>query len=185
MIRKFETQADFEAFTPIQYKSGDIYYIVQDDTFYIWTNNIDGELKLWGGSGGSSGFPKELIDRTVTTFNIPEGCQKIGAGAFYLSDLVNVTIPESVTNIGNHSFKKCKLETIEIPSGVTTIGGSAFFDCTSLSSVTVKATTPPTISADTFPTAQDINFYVPAESVEAYKTATNWSAYAEKIFPII
>lgn len=26
--------------------------------------------------------------------------------------------------------------------------------------------------------------YVPAESVEAYKAATNWSAYADKIFPI-
>jgi hypothetical protein len=28
-----------------------------------------------------------------------------------------------------------------------------------------------------------ISFYVPADSLEAYKTATNWSALADRIFP--
>lgn len=28
-----------------------------------------------------------------------------------------------------------------------------------------------------------LKIYVPADSLEAYKTATNWSAIADKIFP--
>ena len=51
-----------------------------------------------------------------------------------------------------------------------------------LTSVTLEATTPPTLGTTVFNgTHADLVIYVPAGSVEAYKSATNWSTYASKI----
>jgi len=63
---------------------------------------------------------------------------------------------------------------------VTSIGVMAFTFCSGLASVTVNATTPPTLGSSAFNgTAAALKIYVPAESVDDYKTA--WSAYADKI----
>ena len=46
----------------------------------------------------------------------------------------------------------------------------------------MKATTPPYLGADVFyNTNEELVIYVPMESLEAYKTSGNWSAYADKI----
>ena len=51
-----------------------------------------------------------------------------------------------------------------------------------LTNVTVEAITPPSLGHSVFlDTSSSLVIYVPAESVEAYKTATNWSDYASKI----
>ena len=69
-----------------------------------------------------------------------------------------------------------------IGSGVKKIGSDAFRYCYVLNDISIKATTPPSIDATSF---NDIGaspiFYVPTESVEAYKSATNWSEYANYI----
>ena len=53
----------------------------------------------------------------------------------------------------------------------------------------MKAITPPTIQSNTFMNLpSSAKFYVPDDGtgtvVQAYKTATNWSTYASRIFPI-
>lgn len=58
-------------------------------------------------------------------------------------------------------------------------------NCTNLQSVTFTATTPPTISSAMFQNSSvTFKIYVPAESVAAYKSATVFSQYASRIFPI-
>jgi len=54
----------------------------------------------------------------------------------------------------------------------------AFSNCSGLTGMTINATTPPTLGNSVF---ANTNFpiYVPAGSVEAYKTA--WSEYADRI----
>ena len=75
----------------------------------------------------------------------------------------------------------------EIPDSVTSIYGGAFFNCTSLTSVTVKATTPPSLvidydGYDPFNGCNQLGaFYVPAESVDTYKSRSGWSRYEDKI----
>ena len=82
-----------------------------------------------------------------------------------------------------YCFEWCsKLTGITIGNSVTSISTECFYKCLSLTSVTCKATTPPTLGDRAFwYTHSTLVIYVPAESVDAYKSATNWSSYADKI----
>ncbi|MBQ5670310.1 MAG: leucine-rich repeat protein, partial [Tidjanibacter sp.] len=75
------------------------------------------------------------------------------------------------------------LTSVTIGNSVTEIGHYAFCNCTSLTSVYCKPTTPPSI--DLLPVfegnASGRKIYVPAESVEAYKSAWGWNYYADAI----
>ena len=75
-----------------------------------------------------------------------------------------------------------------LPETITSIGISTFYHCTSLNCLVVKATTPPTLYYTVFvdtPIASGTGYiYVPDESVDAYKQATNWSQYASQIKPL-
>ena len=62
------------------------------------------------------------------------------------------------------------------------MGQEAFRYCTSLTSVTVKSATPPTLGFGVFYNgSSNLVIYVPAESVDAYKSASGWSTYADRI----
>ena len=115
---------------------------------------------------------------------IPNSVTTIGNYAFnYCSSLTSVTIPSSVTSIDGNVFRDCSgLATVTIPSSVTSIGIQAFSGCYSLTSITVEATTPPTLNnVNAFANTNDCPIYVPAESVNTYKTTSNWSTYADRI----
>lgn len=100
--------------------------------------------------------------------------------------LKSIEIPNSVKSIGIYAFEHCHaLTSLTIPKSVTTIGKGAFRDCRDLTSLTVEATTPPTLGTDALDgTPSDMEIFVPAESVNTYKAAAGWSAYASQIFPI-
>ena len=122
---------------------------------------------------------------SLTSVNIPDSVTTIGDGAFYnCYSLTSVNIPDSRTWIGNSVFWYCaSLTSVNIPDSVTAIGNEAFAYCDSLTSVYCKATTPPALDG---PDVFDNNgsgrkIYVPAGSLNAYKSATNWSEYASAI----
>ena len=121
---------------------------------------------------------------SLTSVAIPDSVTSIGVGAFgYCSVLTSITIPNGVTSIGEAVFAYCSnLRSATIGGNVTSIGEWAFFDCSSLTSITIKAMTPPTLSnANAFGGTNDYPIYVPAQSVNAYQTATNWSSLASRI----
>jgi hypothetical protein len=150
----------------------------------------------------------EAVDKTLSTYSIKEGTKWIGHDAFRdCTSLTSITIPNSVTSIGEGAFSGCSsLSSITIPNSVTSIGNYAFYDCSSLTSVTIgdsvtrlgheifhkcnsltsitcEATTPPTLGS--YNNLSNVTaVYVPAESVDLYKTATNWSYYSGVIKPI-
>jgi hypothetical protein len=98
--------------------------------------------------------------------------------------LTNVIVPDSVTKIQSFAFEYCKnLTDIQIGKNVSYMGNAGFQMCFKLKNVTIRTTTPPTLDGSTLFQYNDDNLviYVPANSVEAYKSATNWSNYADKI----
>ena len=122
--------------------------------------------------------------RFLTSITIPDRVTKIEDCAF--ADcwyLTSVTIPDSVTSIGDYAFESCLfLTSITIPDSVTSIGDRAFSNCSSLTNVYCKPTTPPAGDYLIFGyTSSDRKIYVPMQSVSAYKSANNWSDYADEI----
>lgn len=119
-----------------------------------------------------------------TTVTIGDSVTTIGSFAFDgCSSLTSVTIGDSVTTIGKWAFSGCSsLRSVTIPDSVTTIGEEAFFECISLTGVFCKATTPPALGVAAFyNNPSDPKIYVPMESVAAYKSAPDWSDYADDI----
>ena len=152
---------------------------------------------------------RDLIEKDITSLTIPEGTTTIGDYICWnCPNLVEVKIPDTVKSIGSYSFYRCEaLKEVKIPDAVITIGGDAFYDCWSISkvtigsgvteintyafkhcfalnSITITATTPPTLGFDAFNSTNDCPIYVPAASLDAYKTASNWIEYVDRIFAI-
>lgn len=124
-----------------------------------------------------------LLKGTNTSM-IPNNVKGIYNYAFCnCTGLTEIAIPESVTFIGLSAFSNCtRLAKITIPESVIAINYSAFYLCESLQSITILATIPPTLSTSVFEFINSsAKIYVPSESVDAYKTATNWSKYASMI----
>lgn len=116
---------------------------------------------------------------------------------YFLSNCGNYTdlyIPDNFTTIEYAAFGGFfaieditvkKLKRIYIGTGITSIGDRAFANSNNLEEVTIKAITPPTLHQDAFKNCNDtFKIYVPSESVEAYKTASVWSGFADRIFGI-
>lgn len=84
------------------------------------------------------------------------------------------------------NFRGCSsLEEAIIGDKITSMGHSEFRECPKLTVFICKAITPPTIGTAVFnTTSQYLRIFVPDESVEAYKAATNWSTYASRIYPL-
>ena len=73
------------------------------------------------------------------------------------------------------------LTSVIIPSSVTRLKYGAFYDCTGLTSITINATTPPTLGGYVFDNTNNCPIYVPAASVSTYQSASGWSTYASRI----
>ena len=193
LIPKIKEEGDIEIDTTysIQYTSsdGNIVTPYSTNTFganIISNNYINGQGIISFDSPimtiGSWAFGRCT---SLTSVTIPDSVTMIGSHAFYSCySLTSVTIPDSVTTIEGFVFWNCtSLTSVTIPDSVTSIGDYAFYSCYSLTSVYCKATTPPALGGTS---VFDYNgsgrkIYVPTESVDAYKSATNWSEYADAI----
>ena len=109
----------------------------KSDSTPIPAANFDTEITNL--PSGDDSILISLIDRTATSFEIPEGTTSIGVYAFaYCLSLASIIIPDGVTLIGEGAFALCtSLTSITIPDSVTSIGDSAFYGCTGLTSITI------------------------------------------------
>jgi len=102
--------------------------------------------------------------------------------AFAPAGLTEYTIPDGVTSV-DYGFDGLKeLQTLILPYSVKSI---RFIRGSAMKNIYCLATDAPTVSYSwsyNFPEIEAI--YVPAESVEAYKSAQNWNSYSDIIQPL-
>lgn len=131
----------------------------------------------------------------MTFTELPNTITSIGKYAFYDCERIKITkIPDGVTTIGEQAFGYCKLiKTLELPKSLTSIGSMCFAKCTSLTTVTLPNVTEiPVLGTNAFgrsyyetPIYNGTGYiYVPDTLVDSFKSATNWSTYADQIKPI-
>ena len=140
----------------------------------------------------------------LISVTIPNSVTCIGRSAFEgCSGLISVTIPNSVTTIENYAFQECTgLTSVTIPNSVTYISNYAFYGCTGLTSVTIGsgvkyiygqafaecnkleevyclAENVPRTDTNAFEKSypEYTTLYVPASSLNAYKTTEPWSLF--------
>ena len=132
----------------------------------------------------SIGFNAFIECTSLTSIEIPASVTSIGQCSFQTcTSLTSITIPASVTSIGIQAFNGCtSLTSITIPASVTSIGQYAFWNCTNLRTVILGSATPPSLGLNAFYGCTSLNVIgVPSGSVEAYKAAERWNAYASMI----
>ncbi|MGM9846852.1 MAG: leucine-rich repeat domain-containing protein [Muribaculaceae bacterium] len=146
----------------------------------------------------------------LTSLTIPNSVKTIDFSAFFgCFGLTVVAIPNSVTTIGERAFSECinlksvtigdgvseipnscflndeLLENVIIGSGVKKIIDRAFRYCSAITSITMKATTPPACvlangnEADVFASVnkENVTLYVPDGCEEAYSGAFCWKDF--------
>ncbi|MDG4714377.1 leucine-rich repeat domain-containing protein [Winogradskyella marincola] len=121
-----------------------------------------------------------LSSSPITNVSIPNTVTSIEQGAFNNTNLTSVVLPSNLQTIGDYAFGNNQLTGLTIPSSVTSLGSGAFRGNNGLTSVTVLATVPPTITTannqnDTFYDTQtqdrgDIDLIIPAGTTGAYVT---------------
>ena len=156
---------------------------VDDSIADIIQNHIDLQPKEDPNAGKSK--VAQVMDRTITELTEADlkGVTKIGGGVLeYCDKLTVLEIPDTVTEIGMYAISNCNgLKSITIGEGLKSIAQWAFYYCENLESITLKAKTPPTITGASFYDCNKLSkFIVPVGSLEAYKSANNWSKYADK-----
>ena len=164
--------------TPIQV--GDFYYEIHD--YGVTYAEL---VKLSGAEDWKSYY--EVTGDITIPGTINDGVSDypvyiIGNTAFgSCTGITSVTVEEGVDYISNFAFMGCSnLTTATLPSTITSFGNQAF-GYSGLTSITIRATSPADISSENpFANADNLaHIYVPAASVDAYKTA--WSDYASII----
>ena len=140
---------------------------------YLGNTELTTIATVTNGGGGGDDTQKwvDYFNGTLTEFTVPEGVTKINNATFYsFTGLTSLTLPSSITSIGSYNSHGMPYETN--PFGT-------------LKTMTVKATTPPTILGyrEIIPTTIS-SIYVPEESVDTYKSANGWRDYADTFLPI-
>ena len=115
----------------------------------------------------------------------PEGITEIGQYfLYYGANLIkSIELPEGVTKIGQDFGEyNNTLESVTIPASVTEIGGSMFYGAGySMKQIVMKGSTPPTLLGEIYKSFTHYKIYVPAGSIAAYASATNWAALASRM----
>lgn len=141
---------------------------------YIIKLTVDGTMGFYGEPSLTTG--SAILNYSSSSDN---------RNCVYRNSVQKIEIGNGATRIGDSAFHSCySLASITIPDGVTSIGSNTFFNCYSVAFYDFTAcTTVPTLASTKAFTSipADCQIRVPASLVDAWKSATNWSTYADHI----
>ena len=124
--------------------------------------------------------------RNLEKFTMSNNDSPLGGGMFSgCEGLREVVFSESITAIPSSAFSGCAVLTyIKIPGKVSSVGVNAFSNCYSMKvcDFTDHSAVPTLNGTGAFNNVpEDCEIRVPAALAEAWKAATNWSTYADRI----
>ena len=181
---------------------------ITPDEGYDGLSSVDVTVNVSGGGGGGDHADEDAIVSGTITEYTNDRVTKIASYAFYncssltsadftaatrigesafvsCSSLTSANFP-AATSIGDYAFSGCSnLTSADFPAA-TSIGVTAFFRCSNLTSLILRATTQVCTLSNTnafnnTPIKSGTGYiYVPAALVDSYKTATNWTTYANQ-----
>lgn len=118
----------------------------------------------------------------MKVLSLPWGITTLGSTT-NATGLTRFVLPPNLVTLKNQVGYGAVVSVLHLPASLTKMGNSCFHNQQQLVEIYAHATTPPTIGTPSMlsasPTYQKI--YVPAGSLEAYQTATNWAAYADRM----
>lgn len=122
----------------------------------------------------------------LESFVIPDTVTTISLRIVHWDRLKSLKIGSGISELPSYIGMNCALlESIDFSASITSINSWSAYQCPNLVSCTIKATTPPSLTGPCFDLIdENYKIYVPSESVNAYKTASGWSAYASHITAI-
>lgn len=142
------------------------------------------------GKNSFDGVPLEVEELELPMLSSIGGAAFVGSNVRRIVSLGNITqLLHALSQHGQGGAfsNNHKLEYANLPATLTA-AYSTFYDCPLLSVVISNALVPPVINEYTFygtPIANGGGFvYVPDQSVQAYREASGWSAYADRIRPL-
>lgn len=124
---------------------------------------------------------------SLSQISLPK-CSYIGEAAFNeCKSLSQISIP-MCSYIGSYAFRSCgSLKQVSLPK-CSYIGNYAFLFCYELNTITIGYSGVCSLGSSVFYrtqiTSSTGDIYVPASLVNAYKSATNWSQYSNRIYSI-
>lgn len=157
------------------------------------------------GGGADNTLLDSVIDRSIT--NIESNVTAIGDNAFYkCSKLTRISFPNAVT-VGIAAFQNCSFVSVALPNAVSvgnycfasnaklttaefdrceSFGNLCFYQDSKLIRLIIRSNNVATlVNSNAFnqtPIASGTGFiYVSDELVDEYKSATNWSTFADQI----
>ena len=147
-----------------------------------FVNTVDTEL-------GEAGTLDALIAQTLEELNDDRVTSLRQYALYYNNGLKRVCFPNLET-VAQRAFRNCaNLEVVDIKGGGT-INANAFQSCSKLKHLILRNTSGITtlsntnaISAGKF-SSKGGAIWVPRDLVASYKTANNWSTYAQVILPL-
>ena len=98
--------------------------------------------------------------------------------------MTTITLPEGVTTLGTECFRTARIRYLVLPSTISTLNHQCLNPVNYCSYIVFKSINPPSLNVNAFGLTSGCKIYVPDDSVNAYKTATNWTNYAARIRPM-
>ena len=136
------------------------------------------KMPATGTSVGASAFSGNDGITSVDFNNVT----KIGKSAFQSSKTLVSIVGTKIQEIEQAAFALSSLSEATLPATLTTIGKMAFMNCKKLTKVTVLATTPPAVQANTFNGINaDAVLYVPKGKKADYEAQANWKSKFKEI----
>ena len=122
---------------------------------------------------GCYNLKQVTLNNKITTINYQSfyGCRSLTT--------INM---ENITKLNSSAFDTCTALPYLHLYNITNINEQAFSNCTGLKYVRIDAATVPILNNISAFNNTTCNIYVPDTLVDSYKTATNWSSLASRIF---